>query len=240
METSRIDNQERQVSPKNRRCEMKKMYSPIRLAYVLSALVVVLGCIAASIIFGNAASSLPDQFKNAYDVGWIQVLVPGSAELELSRIGVYGIYYEYRSVMDGVEYVGSEIPPALTCTLTSNSTGQEIQAAPDYVETNRYSTYRDERIGVLAMSFSISDPDTYLFSCEYADGSTEPPVVLAVGRNIVWELFNIVAGTADSALRGIAALCGSAMVALVIVGVGAFARRWAHRPVSSQAPLQPT
>ena len=90
------------------------------------------------------------------------------------------------------------------------------------------------------MSFSISEPDTYLFSCEFPDGSTEPPVVLAVGRNIVWELFTIVAGTAESALRGIAAMCGSVMVALVIVGAGAFARRRAHRPVGSQAPLQPT
>ena len=219
---------------------MRKMYSPIRLAYVLAGLVVVLGCIAATIIFGDAASGLPDQFKNAYDVGWIQVLVPGSAELELSRTGVYGIYYEYRSVVDGVEYAGSEIPPDLTCTITSNSTGQEIQAAPDYVETNRYSTNGDRRIGVLAMSFSISEPDTYLFSCEYPDGSTEPPVVLTVGRNIVWELFTIVAGIVYSTLRGIAAMCGSVIVALVIVGAGAFALRRAHRPVGSQAPLQPT
>jgi hypothetical protein len=199
-----------------------------------------LGCIAATIIFTDTAGGLPDQFKNAYDVGLIQVIVPGSAELELSRTGVYGVYYEYQSVVDGVEYTGSEVPPALICTLTSNSTGREIQAAPDYVETNRYSTHRDERVGVLAMSFSINEPDTYLFSCQYPDGSSEPPVVLAVGRNIVWELFTIVAGTVESALRGMAAMCGSVIAALVIVVAGAFARRRAQGPVGSQAPLQPT
>ena len=202
--------------------------------YALAALIPVLGCLIAAVFFYPRARKLPASIAEAHDLDRLtQVIVPGSADLTLSRTGAYAVYYEYRSVVDGVEYVGSETPPTLECSLTLKATGREIPLAPDFVETNRYSAGmgrgKGMRAGVLIMSTTVDEPDDYAFSCRYPDGREQPEIVLAVGQNILWEDIGILTRTAGSVLGGLAVLGGSGVVAIVIAIVIAVKRRQSKR-----------
>ncbi len=129
--------------------------------YGLGALVFVAGCLLTAVILFQGAKELPGLIKKAYDLDRLaQVVVPGSTELTLTRTGVYGVYYEYRSSVDGVQYMGGQTPPILTCSIISNASGKEIPVVPDFVDTNRYSggggSYKERREGVLVMSTTIA------------------------------------------------------------------------------------
>jgi len=198
-----------------------KTIRPSRWYYGLAALSLVFGCLAATAIFYLATRGLPTSIAEAHDLSRLtQVVIPGSADLMLSRTGAYAVYYEYHSVLGGVEYAGSETPPVLECSLTLKAKGREVPVVPDFVETNRYSARlgkgRGKRAGVLIMSTTIDDPGNYTFSCRYADGREQPEIVLAVGQNILWEDIHIMARTAGSVLGGLAVLCSSGVVAIVI------------------------
>jgi hypothetical protein len=159
-----------------------------------------------------------------------QVVVPGSQDVTFAERGAYAVYYEYRSVVRGVRYAGSETPPALACALTSKATGAEIGAVPDYVKTNTYSTKDRERVGVLIQSITIDDPGTYTFSCRYADGRSQPEIVLAVGPNFMWEFFGIAARSGAALAAGLVVLFGSGLIALAIAVVTAVKR---HLPTQA-------
>jgi hypothetical protein len=154
-----------------------------------------------------------------------QVVVPGSEELTFDKSGAYAVYYEHRSVADGVVYASSEKPPALACTLTSRATGADVAVVPDYVPTNTYSTKDRERVGVLIRSLTIPKPGAYNLACQYLDGNSEPEIVLAVGPNFVWEFFGIAARTLGTGAAGLAVLLGSGVVAAVVALTIALKRR---------------
>jgi hypothetical protein len=162
-----------------------------------------------------------------------QVVVPGSEVISFEKSGAYAVYYEYRSVVDGVVYASSEKPPALACSLTSRATGADVAVVPDYVPTNTYSTKDRERVGVLIRSLTIPKPGTYNLACQYLDGNSEPEIVLAVGPNFVWEFFGIAARTVVTAVAGLAVLLGSGILAAVVVIVVAVKRRRPRRDVVS-------
>ena len=190
--------------------------------YGLAVLALVLGCLVATAILYPGTRGLPASIAEAHDLSCLtQVVVPGSADLTLSRTGAYAVYYEYRSVVDGVEYVRSETPPAVECSLTLKATGRQVPVVPDFVETNRYSAGmgkgRGKRTGVLIMSTTIDDPGNYTFSCRYSDGREQPEIVLAVGQNILWEDIGILARTVGPVLASLTVLGGSGVVAMAIV-----------------------
>jgi len=111
--------------------------------------------------------------------------------------------------------------------LTSKTTGADVGVAPDYVETNTYSTKDRERVGVLIQSITIDEPGAYTFSCRYADGRSQPEIVLAVGPNFMWEFFGIAARSGVTLAAGVVALFGSGLVAIAIAIVIAVKR---HQP----------
>ena len=198
--------------------------------YGLAALALALGCLIAAVISFLGARDLPASIARAHDLDRLtQIIVPGSADLTLSRTGAYAVYYEYHSVVGGVEHISSETPPTLECSLALKATGRVIPVVPDFVETNRYSAGmgrgKGMRAGVLIMSTTIDDPGDYTFSCRYPDGREQPEIVLAVGQNILWEDIGILTRTAGSVLGGLAVLGGSGMVTIVIVIVVAIKRR---------------
>jgi plastocyanin len=188
-----------------------------RWYYGFAVLVLVLGCLAATTITALGMRGLPSLIAEAHDLSRMtQVVIPGSAEVTFPETGAYAVYYEYRSVVDGLGYIGSEIPPSFVCSLTSNATGADVPVVPDYVETNGYSVGRGSRVGVLAMSITINEPGTYTFSCRYPDGRAEPKVVVVVGHNIVWELFGIAARPLGSIVASMAVVFSSAVAAIII------------------------
>lgn len=197
--------------------------------YGLAVLALLLGFPIAVAASYPRVRALPTAIREAYDLNRLtQVLVPGSAELELSRIGAYAVYYEYRSIVDGVYYNGTQEPPSLECSLASATTGRELPVVPDVVETNRYDAGPGRRAGMLIMSTTIDNPGTYVFACQYSDGREQPEIILAFGHNIWWECIGVAARTAVPLLCSLAALVGSVLVASGIAIVVAVLRNTAH------------
>jgi len=196
------------------------------LNYGLGALILLFGCpIAAAILFFGTRD-LPAAISEAYDLnGLTQVIVPGSVDLTLSRTGAYAVYYENRSVVDGVEYINGETPPALNCSLTMQATRKEIPLVPDFAETNEYSTKNRSREGKLIMSTTVDEPGNYTFACQHPDSSDKPKYVLAFGQNLFWELIRAIAGTAGSILGSLVVIVVTGIFAMAIIIVVAIKRR---------------
>ncbi len=204
----------------------KQREKPSGWYYGLAALIPVLGGLTAAALVWQWFPGLPGTFEAKMDLDNLtQVVVPGSAEITFAERGAYAVYYEYRSVVDGVIFASSETPPALACSLTSRATGADIAVVPDYVKTNTYATKDRERVGVLIRSIPIDEPGTYTISCRHVDGSSQPGIVLAVGPNLDWEFLSIAARTVLTALAGLAMLHGSSALAVIIVIVVAVGRR---------------
>lgn len=195
---------------------------PYRWYYGLAALLPVLGCLITTAIIYRGLPNLPGALETIDIHNMTQVIVPGSADITFPKKGAYAIYYEYRSLVDGVQYINAKTPPPLKCSLTSNATGKEVGVSPEYIEGNTYSTKDQERVGVHIMSISMDLPGTYTFSCYYADEVTVPKVVLAIGPNIVWELFNIVARPIAAVLCGSVVLLGSGAITFLLFVILAF------------------
>jgi hypothetical protein len=214
---------------KKQKGEMKmseKKTKPSGWIYGLAALIPVLGCLMTMVLVYQWFPGLPGTFEARMNLDNLtQVVVPGSEQITFAKSGAHAVYYEYRSVVDGIVYASSEKPPALACTLTSRATGADVGVVPDYVKTNTYSTKDRERVGVLIRSITIDRPGTYTFSCRYPDGRSQPEIVLAVGPNFVWEFLGIAARTIVTAAAGLVVLFGSGILAVVVVAVVAVRRR---------------
>jgi hypothetical protein len=142
---------------------------PNRWYYAVAALIPLFGCLIAMAAAYRWFPGLPGTLGSEMKLHDLtQVAVPGSQDIAFAESGAYAVYYEYRSVVDGVVYASSETPPTLACTLTSKATGTNVAVVPDYVKTNNYANR--ERVGVLIRSITIDEPGTYTFSCRYVDG----------------------------------------------------------------------
>jgi hypothetical protein len=210
----------------------ERRVKPSGWIYGFAALLPVFGCMLAAMVAYQRMPSLPGTLGSITKPGDLtQVVVPGSAEIAFPKAGAYAVYYEYRSVVNGVRYAGSETPPRLDCRLKS-ATGKEITAVPDYVEGHAYSTRAGARAGVFFKSVSIDEPGSYHFACMYPDGSTKPEIVVAVGPNLAWEFIGIAVKWAVALLAGLAVLAASFVVAAAVaVGVAVKRRQSARAAV---------
>jgi hypothetical protein len=201
------------ISITERRLEMDRhMIKRHRLWYGVAALVLVLGCLAATILIISTLTSYPSLIKEAYKSPLQKIEVPGEADIDLSREGAYGVYYE-------TDHVPTEGPPTLDCSLTSKTTGDDIPLVPDFVPTNRYSTADGNRVGVLIYSTTVNEPSLHTLSCDYPDGRVSPKLVLAIGPNYFFEFLRVVWNMRGSFLGGAAVLCGSFVLSF---GIAAF------------------
>jgi hypothetical protein len=194
----------------------ERKMKPSGWIYVVAALFPLFGCLTAMILAYRWFPSLPGTLGSEMKMHDLtQVVVPGSEDITFDNSGAYAVYYEYRSVVDGVVYTSSETPPTLACTLTSKATGADVAVVPDYVKTNNYTNR--ERTGVLIRSITIDEPGTYTFSCRYADGKSEPGIVLTVGPNFMWEFFGIATRIFVTVAAGLGVLFSSGTVVLIVV-----------------------
>jgi hypothetical protein len=208
----------------------ERSVKPSRRYYALAILIPVLGCLIAMALVYRWFPGLPGALEARMNLDNLtQVVIPGSKDITFADSGAYAVYYEYRSVVDGIVYASSETPPALACTLISKATGAEVAVVPDYAKTNTYSTKDRERVGVLIRSITIDEPGTYTFSCRHVDGASQPEMVLAVGPNFVWEFFGIAARIVLTAAAGLAVLVGSGAVAAFLALAIAVKRRQSHQ-----------
>jgi hypothetical protein len=195
-----------------------------RWYYGLAALLPVPGCLITTAIIYQGFSNLPGALEMIDVHNMTQVIVPGSADIPFSKRGAYAVYYAHRSLDDGVQYINAKTPSPLICSLTSKATEKEAGVSPEYIQGNTYSAKDRERVGVHILSISIAKPGTYTFSCNYPDEGTAPKVVLTIGPNIVWELFNIVARPIAAILGSLLVLLGSGAIAFLVFIVVVFYR----------------
>jgi hypothetical protein len=211
----------------------KSNLKPTRWYYVLALLIPVLACTGTAFLVYPTVPELPGALEATGIHNLTQVIVPGSAEIYFPKTGAYAVYYEYRSIVDGVRYDRDRYPPSLDCQLMSMATGAHAPLEPDYIEGNKYETR--ERVGVLIHHISIVQPGAYNFSCRYADGRTDPRVVLAVGPNIVWEFFNVAAKPVAAIVCGALVFVGACGISLLIIGFVAFKRHQSKKTLAVQA-----
>jgi hypothetical protein len=197
---------------------------PNRWYYGLAALLPVLGCLITIAIIYKGFPNLPGALETIDVHNMTQVIVPGSVDITFPKKGAYAVYYEYRNLVDGVQYINPTTPPSLICSLISETTGKEFGVSPEYIEGNTYSTKERERVGVHILCISMTESGTYTFSCQYQDEKTAPKVVVAIGPNIVWELFNIVTRPIAAIRSGLVVLLGSGGIAFLVIIVVALYR----------------
>ena len=206
---------------------------PTRWFYVLAALLPMLACLGTAFVVYQKVPKLPGALEKTGVQNLTQVVVPGSAEIYFPKAGAYAVYYEYRSVIEGVSYVRDESLPSLDCRLKSKATEVDIELAAPDVKGDIYTTRNPERVGRLMSSISIDKPGSYIFSCEYAYGRTRPEIVLAVGPNIIWEFFNLAAKPVAALFCGAVVFSGALGISALIVGFVAYQR---HRSKALGSP----
>lgn len=203
--------------------------------YILALLIPVIACAGTAALVSRNIPKLPGALEATGIHHLTQVVVPGSAEIAFPKAGAYAVYYEYRSVIDGVNYVRDKYPPSISCLLKSKANGKEMAVVNDYIEGNTYATKNNQRVGVLIKSISIEKPGLYSFSCQYPGSKTGPKIVLAVGPNIIWELFNVAAKPVAAILCGAFVFIVGLAIAILITGLVAFKRHQAKKTLAPQA-----
>ena len=207
---------------------------PTRWYYGLAILLPIFACGLTSFLVYRSVPKLPGALEAIGINSLTRVTVPGSAEINFPKAGAYAVYYEYRSVISGVNYVREKYPPSLNCQLKSKATGEDIQLASPHVEGDMYSTQNQERVGVLIKSINIKKTGAYIFSCQYKDGRAHPDIVLAVGPNIIWELFNLAAKPFAAIVCGGFVFISALGLSLLIMGFVAIKRHQSKNVLTSQ------
>jgi len=195
----------------------------------------IFACVGTGLFVHQRMPNLPGALDAVGIDNLTQVVVPGSEEISFPKAGAYAVYYEYRSAINGVKYVGNKFPPQLKCQLKSKATGQNIELAPNYIEGNIYTTKNEERAGVHIMSITIDKPGVYNFSCQLPKDRISPEIVLAVGPNMIWEFFNIAAKPISAVFSGgLMFFCVSG-ISVLLAGIVAFKRRQKNAEDASHA-----
>lgn len=119
----------------------------------------------------------------------IQVVVPGTHEIELLEPGTYTMFYEYCSVIDSKVYVtGEALPAEILVTLHQKAGDQHV----DLQQPSMNNTYNmGGRAGMSLLEFKIDSPGTYIINARYAGDVEKPDIVLAVGQ---FKIFGVIFG----------------------------------------------
>jgi hypothetical protein len=207
---------------------------PSRWYYGLAILIPIFACGLTMFFVYRSVPKLPGALGVFSINNLTKVVVPGSAEINFPKAGAYAVYYEYRSVINGVNYVRDKFLPSINCQLRSKATGKNIALASPNAEGNMYTTQNQERAAVLMKSISINQPGVYEFSCQYPGGRTNPQIVLAVGPNIIWEFFNLAAKPVAAFVCGSFAFVGGLGISILIIGFVAIKRHQSNKVSASQ------
>jgi len=167
--------------------------------YVTAGLILLAGIVCFGVFLFHQLSSLDDNL--------VRFTIPGDKEVSLKEPGQYLIYHEYRSVVDGRVYSGSEGLSGLDVSLSSKKTGEAIPLSVPSA-TSRYDS--GGASGVSLLEFHIQEPGAYRVRAGYAPGQTGAPAVLSINKDFAMKLVLAV-------FAAIGILFGSIIVSVVIV-----------------------
>ena len=208
---------------------------PTRWFYVLAICLPIFACLATAFMVYINVPELPGSLDAIGIKNLTQVVVPGSADVTFTQKGAYAVYYEYRSVIDGISYARNEYPPIMVCQLKSKDSGRNVRLEPSQVEGNVYTTHNPTRAGVMYKMISIDQPGVYTFSCNYPDGSAIPRSVMAVGPNLVWEFFNIALKPIAAGFVGTIVFIGACGFSVLLIALVAYKRHQSKKYWESQS-----
>jgi hypothetical protein len=174
---------------------------PARGWYIAAGFLLVASIAGAGLFVVSRAAGLTNQL--------FQVVVPGRADLNLQATGTYTIFHEYRSVIDGKEYVSDASLSDLNVTIQS-ADGEQLKVAL-LTGTSRYAV--SGRAGYSVFTFDVTRPGLYRLTASYRDGRAEPRTVIAVGSGFVGGILETVMIALAITFSGI----GCAVVLLVVV-----------------------
>jgi hypothetical protein len=154
-----------------------------RSRYILGSVLGIIGIIGFVFFVVFLFSQIKKQAPN------IQIVVPGTHEIELSKPGKYTVFYEYRSVVEDRVYItGEALPAELLVTLYSRSGYNEV----DLHESSMNNTYNmGSRAGISLLEFEVDNAGSYIIEARYAGNIEEPHIVLAIGQ---FQIFGIIFG----------------------------------------------
>lgn len=184
------------------------MRSP--LWFVLAGVIAVAGFVAAGVHLVSGLGGVEGRL--------MQVVMPGSAVLNLKEPGRYTIYLETRSVVDGRVYASSGTG-GLRVTVQAPG-GREVE-----LSTSGGATYRfGSREGRSLFSFQATTPGDYRIAGTLPDGRTEPKIVLAVESGLIGGMARMIGGALGMAFGGLA-----------IAGIVVVVVLWRRHKVRSRA-----
>lgn len=165
------------------------MRSP--LWFVVAGLIAVAGFVAAGFLVFSGVSAVEGRL--------MQVVMPGSATLNLGQPGTYTIYHETRSVVDGQLYASTSVS-GLRVSMRAPGGG-----AVELTPSSGGSTYRfGSREGRSVFSFTVATPGEYRITGALPDGRTEPKIVLAVESGLMGGMFQMIGRALGLAFGGLA------------------------------------
>jgi hypothetical protein len=203
--------------------------------YVLGLAVFLFGCLAAGVVFGVGVAGMVD---SAIEVDRVigdfdRLVVPGSAQLALDKAGSYAIFYEHRSVVDGVPFYSSPSRPQVRCDMQFKASGERVPLTDAWYMDSNYEM--PSRAGTLLMLFDVDRPDTYVLSCDYAGSRDGPEVVLAVGTGLLGSAIELAVSVVSALAVPALLILGAGTVAALIVAIVSVLRHRSARRVAEEA-----
>lgn len=180
------------------------------LWYSIGALVIIVGMTASVIGVINDFRTLETAF--------VRFVAPGSSTLDLTKPGLYEIYYEYRSVVNGEIFDTAETTN-IKCTIRGRD-GRLLQIASAGL-TAEYDF--GGHAGKAVAQFSVPAPGSYVIDCRHPDAKGER-IALAIAPLVAADFF-------ISLLKWLAVAFASIGIGLVILIVTLVRRAVPTRPV---------
>jgi hypothetical protein len=181
--------------------------------YTIGALVIIVGMTTSVIGVINDFRTLETAF--------IRFVAPGSSRLDLTKPGLYEIYYEYRSEVNGEIFDTAETTD-VKCTIKGRGRPLEIASAG---LTAEYDFGR--HAGKAVAQFSVPAPGTYVIDCRHPDGKGER-IALAIAPLVAADFF-------ISLLKWLSLAFATIGIGLVILIVTLVRRALPTRPVPPPA-----
>jgi hypothetical protein len=143
--------------------------------YTIGALVIIVGLTTSVIGVINDFRTLETAF--------VRFVAPGSSRLDLTKPGLYEIYYEYRSEVNGEIFDTAETTD-VKCTIKGRD-GRFLEIASAGL-TAEYDFGR--HAGKAVAQFSVPAPGTYVIDCRHPDGKGER-IALAIAPLVAADFF---------------------------------------------------
>jgi hypothetical protein len=180
---------------------------------------VVAGLIAIAGFAGSVVYLMPR--IAAADARVMRVVVPGNVLLVFDKPGLYTIYHDKKSTVDG-RYYASENVDGLGLALTSEATGAPVKL----VEPRTSTSYTiGNRSGTSIYAFTLDQPGRYRLAANLAGGRSDARAVLAIEQGMVGAMLGTIFGAIAITFAGLGA-------AGAIVFVVVWQRTKASRPVT--------